>query len=425
MSQKPMLPKNTNSLGLKLGILFFLLLLSGIPRLYVGGLISERRDYENTALLSVTQGWAARHQWGKARLTIPYAFATKDDKGKITIVDDQSQGVDPEEVRIVTTDEFEFRERGIYRIPVYRMHLTMTGNFRVPRDLAPGIQGERIRPGLQQLNFDSPSAFAVADFELLLNGEKHPLTRTNEGLRANLTENSFTPGDDVKFELRLELNGYGGVEFRSQTELLDVKMNSRWAHPSFAGQLPRAREVSGQGFTAEWRVLQPSENQQINVEFIEPVNIYTQSDRALKYGFLITLLCLSVLFLSETLWGLRIHPMQYLLFTLPLASFYVILIAFAEHVGFNAAYGVAAMAVIALLYTYLSGIGGNRKQSFGLAGLLAMVYGLILVMLASEDYALLIGAVCMFTCLATFMLLTRKLNWSKALPMEKDVHEQK
>lgn len=71
MSQKPMLPKNTNSLGLKLGILFFLLLLSGIPRLYVGGLISERRDYENTALLSVTQGWAARHQWGKARLTIP------------------------------------------------------------------------------------------------------------------------------------------------------------------------------------------------------------------------------------------------------------------------------------------------------------------------------------------------------------------
>ncbi|MBX3019513.1 MAG: hypothetical protein KF767_16620 [Bdellovibrionaceae bacterium] len=56
MSQKPMLPKNTNSLGLKLGILFFLLLLSGIPRLYVGGLISERRDYENTALLSVTQG---------------------------------------------------------------------------------------------------------------------------------------------------------------------------------------------------------------------------------------------------------------------------------------------------------------------------------------------------------------------------------
>jgi inner membrane protein len=145
------------------------------------------------------------------------------------------------------------------------------------------------------------------------------------------------------------------------------------------------------------------------------VNVYSQGARALKYGFLITLLCLSVLFLMETLGKTTIHPMQYFLVTMPLTCFYILLIAFAEHIGFSVAYAIASASVIGLIFIYFRGIGASRKQSFGLGGVLSGVYALIFTMLSSEDYALLIGAISLFLCLAAFMLLTRKLDWSKRL----------
>jgi inner membrane protein len=39
------------------------------------------------------------------------------------------------------------------------------------------------------------------------------------------------------------------------------------------------------------------------------------------------------------------------------------------------------------------------------------VYGLLYVLVLSEDYALLLGAIVLFAALATVMLVTRKVNW--------------
>lgn len=420
MSQKITL----NSLPVKLIILFSLLIFSAIPRMYVDGLIQDRQNFEAQAISSVVSGWASRHSWGLARLVIPYTYTEKASDGKISTRYDKI-GLDPVSVKMDVTDQIEYRERGIFKFPIYRADLKMTGSFAIPKDLDSSLTDEVIRPGNQTLLFESATSGSVAEFHLKLNGKEYPIKRTSEGLRLELTEHNFRPGETVVFELDLQLNGYEGIDFRSQTDQLEVNLKSQWPHPSFRGQLPRAQSISAQGFEAQWKIMQPSMLQNLSVDYIEPVNIYSQSDRALKYGFLITLLCLSVLFLTETLWGLKIHAMQYLLFTFPLASFYVLLIAFAEHMGFMPAYGIASFAVIGLLFLYLNGISNSRKQSFGIAGMLAFVYGLILTMLSSEDYALLIGAICMFTCLASFMLLTRKLNWSRALPLEKVTHEQK
>ncbi|MES2965985.1 MAG: inner membrane CreD family protein, partial [Bdellovibrionota bacterium] len=116
----------------------------------------------------------------------------------------------------------------------------------------------------------------------------------------------------------------------------------------------------------------------------------------------------------------HIHGMQYLLVTMPLTSFYILLIALAEHIGFSVSYAIASAAVIGLIFVYFRGIGASRKQSFGLGGVLAGVYALIYTMLSSEDYALLIGAISLFLCLAAFMLLTRKLDWSKRLTVRSE-----
>jgi inner membrane protein len=46
-----------------------------------------------------------------------------------------------------------------------------------------------------------------------------------------------------------------------------------------------------------------------------------------------------------------------------------------------------------------------------LVGLLGALYGALYLVLGSEDYALLMGALLLFAALAAFMLCTRKLDW--------------
>lgn len=40
-----------------------------------------------------------------------------------------------------------------------------------------------------------------------------------------------------------------------------------------------------------------------------------------------------------------------------------------------------------------------------------IVYGLLYVLVLSEDYALLLGAIILFIALAAVMLVTRKIDW--------------
>nr|WP_054763552.1 inner membrane CreD family protein [Methylomonas koyamae] len=47
------------------------------------------------------------------------------------------------------------------------------------------------------------------------------------------------------------------------------------------------------------------------VRLIEPINVYSLSDRAAKYGFLFVCLTFAAIFLFELLKKLAIHPAQY------------------------------------------------------------------------------------------------------------------
>ena len=42
---------------------------------------------------------------------------------------------------------------------------------------------------------------------------------------------------------------------------------------------------------------------------------------------------------------------------------------------------------------------------------MAVVYGLLYVLVLSEDYALLLGAIILFVALAAVMLVTRRIDW--------------
>jgi inner membrane protein len=113
----------------------------------------------------------------------------------------------------------------------------------------------------------------------------------------------------------------------------------------------------------------------------------------------------------EVLAGLRIHPVQYLLVGLSIALFYLLLLSFAELIGFLPAYLIAAIATTLLITSYCFSVLRARKRALSIAVLLIALYGYLFILLQLDQYSLLFGSVLLFGVLATVMYLTRKLDW--------------
>jgi inner membrane protein len=216
------------------------------------------------------------------------------------------------------------------------------------------------------------------------------------------------------------------LPFGSETQ---VQVASNWPHPSFSGAfLPATRNITAQGFDAQWQVLELNRpypqawlGTQISdaalnasafgVGLYQAVDIYQRGERATKYALLFIALTFLTFFAWEQLTGTRLHPLQYLLVGLALSMFYLLLIALSEHVSFANAYLIAAASLVLLIGAYIAGALASRSRGIIVAGAMSFIYGLLYVLVLSEDYALLLGAITLFATLATVMLVTRKLDW--------------
>jgi len=133
--------------------------------------------------------------------------------------------------------------------------------------------------------------------------------------------------------------------------------------------------------------------------------------RAVKYALLPLALTFLIFFFVKILQRRRIHPVQYLLVGLALVIFYLLLLALGEYLRFNAAYLLAATAVVSLVTAYVAGIFRRRTLTLVTAGLLILIYGFVFVVLQLEDCALLIGSLGLLLILALVMYLSRHIDW--------------
>ena len=258
------------------------------------------------------------------------------------------------------------------------------------------------------------------------------------------------PAADGALAVRIEMDlvGTSQLAWVPAADATRWTLASDWPHPSFGGQFsPEQREVRADGFGATWNltslattasadvvrglalcaptgVVVPAGEgaddasaksdkclDTMSVAFIDPVNPYVLSDRAVKYDLLFIVLTFTAVALVEVLSGRRVHPVQYLLVGLALTLFFLLLLSLSEHLPFVQAYAGAASACAALLGFYASAMLGR-----GLAGLLfglgiAALYGLLYALLQMEQNALVIGSVMLFAALAAVMLLTRRIDW--------------
>ena len=238
----------------------------------------------------------------------------------------------------------------------------------------------------------------------------------------------------VDVQITLKLAGTEALQLLPLARSTDVKMHAPWNDPSFIGAaLPLEHAIDAHGFSARWHLLDLNRSygqhwtdrddvcsalaaSSFGVQLYQPVDVYQRNVRAGKYGLLFVAMTFVAFFLFEVLKRLRVHPVQYLLVGAALATFYVVLLALSEQIGFGPAYALAASAVVLMVGGYAMAVLGARRAGLLLGAALGLVYAVLYVVLAAEDYALLIGAIVLVLTIALLMYLTRRIDWYAGMP---------
>jgi inner membrane protein len=445
------------SVTLKLVAIGFLVVVLMIPAMMLGGLIREREGLRDQARREVAASWGQEQTLGGPVLSIPYVARVTTTGGGVQEETRYAHFL-PDALDVEGTLAPEVRTRGIYRVVLYDAQLRLRGRFPRPDPAALGVAAADLRPAGAFVSIGIPDMTGVEDVVRLRwadsTYEANPGLPTADvfgsGVHVPVRLDAAAGGYD--FAVALDLHGSGALGFLPVGKETRVQLTSPWASPSFTGAfLPDERTVSPEGFEATWRVLHLNRNygqaflgpfgqptalvrgvggvdayamremmtetaggsapSAFGVELLLPVDEYQKAARAAKYCMLFVFLTFLTFFFVEVLGGRRVHPVQYLLVGFAITLFYLLLLSFAEHVPFGAAYGLAGVAVLGLVALYAKAIFGEWRLAALVAGLLALFYGYFYVLLQLEAYALLFGSLGLLATLAAVMYLSRGVDW--------------
>jgi inner membrane protein len=414
------------------------------PLACVQGLVSERQALQHQAYDVIAAGFGGSQILGAPILSIDTQDrSTTEDTStkKVTVAWAPGAPIHllPDDVQITSDVAVEVRSKGIYSVPVYVSKVVITGAFK-PDAIA----------GLLASTDDTRPLAEIAVVQLPLSGVKYlrTLTRFEVGgqslhatsgqvagiaaLSAPIDLYSVDRTAPLPFRLEFEVAGSDSLHFLPLGSTTTVSARVAWPHPDFNGAfLPISHTRSAEGYSANWHILELNRavpqtwrgtsvantallDTAFGVRLFQPSDIYTQNYRAVRYGILFIAITFVCFFTWEHVArGLRLHPMQYLLVGLALATFYLLLLALSEHLGFGFSYALAAAALVALITTYIAGATTNRRAAAGIGAALTASYAILYVILLSEDDALLFGSLLLFAILAALMLATRRLDWAR------------
>ena len=434
------------NLGIKLGAVGLLILLLMIPLLMIDGMVSERQRLREGVLEDIASSSSRAQQITGPILVVPYRktvreWKTHEKSGQRYVEEREYRDrlyFLPERFAIDGAVSSEARSRGIYQARLYHSDSQVSGHFQVPAQygISEDFADYRFEPAFLSVGISDIRGIEN-DLRLRLNGAELPFAAgtadnlLSNGVHAPLPALDGVNGQRLDFAFNLKLQGTGSLSITPVGRDTQVELRSDWPHPSFVGEfLPQQREITAQGFSARWQtsffatnleeVLADCVNRErcqtfaqryFGVSFVDPVDQYLKTERAIKYALLFIALTFAGFFLFEVLKRLAVHPVQYGLVGLALALFYLLLLSLSEHLPFALAYGLSSGACVLLLAIYLSAVlhSALRGGLFGLA--LSLLYALLYGLLSAEDYALLMGSLLVFALLAGVMLLTRKLDW--------------
>ncbi len=441
-----------------------------IPLLMVYGLVSDRQHQARVAQDSISAGWAGPQVIAGPVIVIPFmeeTLSTEEVDGKTvtrTVNTRSELFVSPELQKAQAQIDPDVKTRAIYQSVIYTATLSGVAEFVLPDDLsAMGFNADQllldeveIRLGMSDpRGLQTDAVLRIAGEDVALKPGKGPSASGGAGMHGYF---DWSQGQPIALDWSYSLRGSRSFSFVPRGKSSEWSVRSDWQHPSFSGSfLPDedAVEHDENGFAASWSISNLALGQSMvtrndhgapmidgggvsqaaytsvieaatgrnqsmaaTIRLIEPVDLYSQVDRAVKYGFLFIGFTFLAFFMFDVVGGVKVASPEYLMTGAGLVLFFVLLLAFAEVVGFTIAYAIASAAIIGLLTSYSAAVLNSWKRAKMIAALLVGLYALLYVLLSLEAFSLLIGSILLFFALAGVMYATRGIDWSPKAELE-------
>ena len=441
--------------GGKLGIAMLIAALLSVPLFSIYLLNWDRQTQSETAGTSIVEGWGGPQTIGGPVLVIPYQAQTTEtvEEGGKAITKTSTVWkelvLSPETSALDTRIAAKPLTRSIYEAVVYEITLTGHAKFVMPSDLERiGVPvaslvfaRAELRFGLSDARglFGMPPAVRIGGATLKLE-PGHGLGATNGTGFFAWYDASALPTTPIVADFDYRFRGSDSLTLAPRAGDTTWTVTSPWPSPSFQGGfLPVTRTVSEAGFKATYRVGNLALGQSLvnasdelvqaatggrdrsvtpgtatgvaSISLVQPVDVYSQVNRATKYGFLFIGFTFLALLMFDVIGGVRVAAVEYLLVGVGLVLFFALLLAFAEVIGFTPAYLVASAGIIGLITAYAAAVLKGWKRAGYIGGLLTALYAVLYILLSLEAYSLLIGSLMLFVALAGVMYVTRKLDW--------------
>lgn len=444
-------------LNYKILALVLLITLFYIGLMFISSLVSERESYQNYFIKDISQNQISEQNVISPYLRVPY-------KHTDTCQNEQKKPYDCIVTRWLYigandtrwTSSFDVSDdnykRSIYRAISYNANLSADGEFSKPftaRDYQ-WNQAEIVLPIRDARGLKSMPSLQIAGknypFNLVQNKEQSgfdilSIRMDQQAELITALQNGF------KFNAKIQLDGLSEFTLIPTSDRVVYQAKGNWSDIKYDGQLlPFKKNSQSNSFDAQWNNIALGQaNLQhiascseyeclkdfvkgavpnneattttlpakvgISTQFIQSIDIYTQTDRAIKYGIMLILITFGSFFLFEILKGLRIHPIQYSLVAMAQGIFFVLLLSISEYYAFALAYVVACIACVMLMTWYLYFVMRGLKPAVLFGVILGSLYGMMYVLLQSSGKTFLMGSVLSFVLLAFVMYLTRHVNW--------------
>ncbi|MBC7607393.1 MAG: cell envelope integrity protein CreD [Burkholderiales bacterium] len=421
----------------KIAMIFFIGMLLLIPTSMIESLIYERQTTQQEAIHEVSSKWANEQTISGPFISIPFykyikEFSKKDSIEKIVQVKEYLH-ILPTELKINGKISPELRNRGIYEIVVYNSKINISGKFNALQLSEFDIPEKDIQFDKAQLSVGIDDLRGIEKSVLLdWNGQKfsfNPGVVSTDIIASGINAPIALRVKDStahNFSFNLDLKGSQLLYFTPVGKTTDITVASPWKNPSFNGAfLPDSRTISENGFTANWNVLHLNRNypqmwigsqysikeSSFGIDLLLPVDNYQKSFRSIRYAILFIGFTFLTFFFIEVLNKVFIHPMQYILVGIALIVFYTLLLAISEHLAFNLAFIIAAIATLLLITGYVKAILKSNTLTYLLSSILFLLYSFIFVIIQLQDFALLIGSIGVFIILGLVMYFSRKIDW--------------
>lgn len=446
---------NNRTPGYKLFRAILVGLLLTIPLFTVWLLVYDRQSQSREASESITAGWGGPQTISGPVLVIPYRTVASDsvvENGhSVTRNRDVMRELTlaPETIALSTDVRPDVRKRSIYEAVVYEARTSGTARFAFPPDLARiGVEPAQMDLARAELRFGLSDPRGLGSNPRVTAGGQ-PLRLQPGGGSAGgrgffaWVDASGLQAQPIAVEFNYAFRGNAALSLAPQAGDTRWKVRSTWPSPSFGGEfLPTARSVGANGFDATYRIgnlalgrslVSTSEagaaaashdsnasapggdsvagTQTAQISLIQPVDLYSQVNRAAKYGFLFIGFTFLALLMFDVIGGVRVSAVEYLLMGAALVLFFVLLLAFAEVIGFAPAYILASAAIAGLNTAYSAAVLGSWRRAWFIGALLIALYAVLYILLTLEAYSLLIGSLLLFAALAGVMYATRRIDW--------------